>query len=118
MQRVSVKLEEGMVKRLDELADEHGVTRSDVIRDTLDDGLNTGDDEEIQRLRSKLEDLQIENERLHRERRQLLEQREEHTELVKAVKEERSLARKKAEAGLWTKTKWALFGMSDDETDE
>lgn len=42
---------------------------------------------------------------------------EEHTELVRAVKEEQSLAKWKAEAGLWTKTKWALFGMSD-ESDE
>lgn len=55
--RVSVKLEEKMVERLDGLADEHGVTRSDVIRNTLDDGLNTGDDAEIQRLEGKIEDL-------------------------------------------------------------
>lgn len=60
---------------------------------------------------------EFENKRLHRERRQLLEQREENTELVKAVKEKRSLAKRRAEAGLLTKTKWALFGMKDEDED-
>jgi chromosome segregation ATPase len=66
-------------------------------------------------LEAELDDLERENERLQREKRQILEQREENTELVKAVKEERTLAKRKAEAGLWTKTKWALFGMKDKE---
>lgn len=117
MQRVSVKLDEDMVKQLDSLANDQSVTRSDVIRDTLDDGLNTDDDVEIQRLQERITDLETENQRLRREKRLVLEQREEHTELVNTVKEEQSLAKRKAEAGLWTKTKWALFGMNDDESD-
>ena len=55
----------------------------------------------------RVDELETENARLYRERRQLLEQREENTELVKAVKEERSRA----------KTKWALFGMKDEDGD-
>ncbi|WP_122089909.1 ribbon-helix-helix protein, CopG family [Halalkalicoccus subterraneus] len=112
MQRVSVKLDEDMVEQLDSLADDQSVTRSDIIRDTLDDGLNTDDDVEIQRLQERIADLETENKRLRREKRLVLEQREEHTELVNAVKEEQSLAKRKAEAGLWTKTKWALFGIT------
>ena len=63
----------------------------------------------------QIEELEREIERTHREKRLVLEQREEHTELVNTVKEEQSLAKRKAEAGLWTKTKWALFGMNTDE---
>ena len=115
MQRVSVKLEEDMVDRLDGLADEHGVTRSDVIRDTLDDGLNTDDDAEIQHLEDEIEDLKRENERLRNEKRTIIQQREEHTDLVRTVERQQSLAERKARAGLLTKTKWAIFGMSDEE---
>ena len=56
-------------------------------------------------LAQRVEVLEIENDRLHRERRQLLGQREEHTELVNAVKNDRTLAQRRANAGLWTKTK-------------
>lgn len=115
MQRVSVKLDEDMVEQLDSLTDNQSVTRSDVIRDTLNDGLNTDDDVEIQRLQERISDLETENERLRREKRLVLEQREEHTELVNTVKEEQSLAKRKAEAGLGTKTKWALFRMSNED---
>lgn len=44
-----------------------------------------------------------------------LEQREEHTELVRAVESERSLAERKARAGLLAKAKWMFFAMSDDK---
>ena len=77
--------------------------------------------DECERLRTEYEDqieeLEREIERTHREKRLVLEQREEHTELVNAVKEEQSLAKRKAQAGLWTKTKWALFGMRDEDGD-
>ncbi|WP_238532969.1 hypothetical protein [Halalkalicoccus jeotgali] len=52
---------------------------------------------------------------MQREKRLLLEQREEHTELVNAVKEERTLAKQKANAGVFTRAKWWLVGMGDDD---
>ena len=64
------------------------------------------------------DDLKRENERLRNEKRTIIEQREEHTELVRTVERQQSLAERKARAGLLTKTKWALFGMSDDESGE
>jgi Arc/MetJ-type ribon-helix-helix transcriptional regulator len=110
MKRVSVKLDEARVNELDEIASDDGVSRSEVIRTLLDDALNTHDDE-VNKLREKIDELETELERVHREKRQILEQREENTELVKYVEEERSLSRQKAQAGIATRAKWWLFGM-------
>jgi transposase len=51
-------------------------------------------------------ELAQEVERLTRERRQLLEQREEHDELVRYVDDELSYREK----GLFTRIRWWLFG--------
>ncbi|WP_122088601.1 ribbon-helix-helix protein, CopG family [Halalkalicoccus subterraneus] len=114
MQRVSVKLDGDMVEQLDSLADDQSVTRSDVIRDTLDDGLNTDDDVEIQRLQERITDLETENERLRREKRLVLEQREEHTDLVSTVERQQSLTERKASASVFRRAKWWLVGIEDD----
>lgn len=68
-------------------------------------------------LEERVARLEAENERLRREKRLILEQRQEHTDLVRAVENDRTLAERKARAGLLTKAKWALFGMSDDENE-
>jgi hypothetical protein len=59
--------------------------------------------------------LETDLERARREKRQILDQREEHTELVRAVGEERSLAERQAAAGVATRAKWWLFGMGDND---
>ncbi|MDG5821840.1 ribbon-helix-helix protein, CopG family [Natronococcus sp. A-GB7] len=109
-----MKLDESRVENLDSIAEDDGVSRSEVIRDLLDDALNTADDERVQELEQRIHDLETELERVHREKRQILEQREEHQELVKAVQSEQSLAEKKAQAGAFTRAKWWLTGMPSD----
>ena len=89
MQRVSVKLPKNMVDELDERADKQGVTRSDVIRDTLDDGLNTSNDEEIQQLQHELERCEQRVDRLQQANLLILEDRERTTELEVYVDEQR-----------------------------
>lgn len=127
MPRLTITITDEQSNLLNEKTGDNGEyeSKSEAVRDFIQryDDLEERERErqreharELAELERRIRDLETENKRLHRERRQLLEQREENTELVKAVKEERTLARKKAEAGLWTKTKWALFGMSDDET--
>lgn len=59
-------------------------------------------------LQSEVDDLRQENERLHRERRQLLEQREENTELVEYVEDEQGYRR----ASVITQMKWWFRGMN------
>lgn len=71
--------------------------------------------ERIDDLKSEIDDLEMEIQRVHREKRQILEQREEHTELVKQVEQERSLAERKAQAGILTRTKWLITGMPAEE---
>jgi hypothetical protein len=51
-----------------------------------------------------------------REKRQVLQQREEHTDLVKAVERERTIQERKAEAGIVTRAKWLITGMPNEET--
>lgn len=58
-------------------------------------------------------DLRRENERLHRERRQLLDQREERTELVRYAEDQREQeqrARERREQPVWTRAKWWVIG--------
>ena len=119
MQRVSVKLPEEMVEQLDARADDDGVTRSDVIRNLLDDGLNTADDArntaDDDGLRRRIEELERKAERLEREKRQILDQREENQELVKYVEQERTLQEERLSASAVTRAKWWLFGRRDAE---
>lgn len=107
MKQITVRLSEELIGELDRIAENSDRSRAEVIRDELN---SLEKPSEVERLRTEVE-------RLRREKRLILEHREENTELVNAVKEERSLAKRKAEAGLWTKTKWALFGMDSKEDD-
>ena len=58
--------------------------------------------------------LEQDLERIQREKRMILEQREEHESLVKVVQEEQSLAKRKAEAPIWRRWKWSITGMPND----
>jgi Arc/MetJ-type ribon-helix-helix transcriptional regulator len=76
--------------------------------------------ERIGEYEDRIADLERENDRLHRERRQLLDQRDEHTELVRHVedeREEREQRRERRNAPVWRRAKWWVFGHSDDETE-
>ena len=55
------------------------------------------------------DDLKRENDRLRAEKRMLIQDRQEKTELVEYVEEERSWR----SAGIGTRMKWWLFGKDD-----
>lgn len=111
MPRITVTITDDQAELLEEKTGEGGEyeSKSEAVRSFI---------QEYERLSGRVEELETENQRLHRERRQLLEQREEHTDLVRAVESERTLAERRARAGLLTKAKWALFGMDDDEKED
>jgi len=71
--------------------------------------------QELDGCRERVGDLEQEVERLEREKRLILEQREEHSQLVRAVEEQRTLERERAQAGLATRVKWWLFGRDEGE---
>jgi hypothetical protein len=119
MKNITVRLDESLIADLEEEADEHGVSRSEYIRNTLatrheHDGEHEEYEERIAALEREIADLEQENDRLKREKRLILEQREENTELIEYVQEERTLERRRAEAGILTRTKWWFTGMPAD----
>lgn len=96
-------------------------TEQEVIEEKAGDGEEYESKSEFVRMcirdhkqvETRIEDLERDVARLQNEKQVLLEQREEHTELVEYVENERQAEQRWREAGLLTRTKWKLFGMSD-----
>ena len=68
----------------------------------------------------KVNQLESELERCRRVRRQLLEQREENTELVRYTQSERDAAERREDrsrAPAWRRARWWLFGTTEDDAD-
>lgn len=119
MASLTIRADDDLLDSLEDEAEERGVSRAQHVREILRD--RHGDADRVAALERKLDEckaradeLETECERVRREKRQLLDQREEHQELVAAVQREQSLAERRARAGLWTKLKWSIRGMPDD----
>ena len=114
MKKVTFSLEEEQLEALEEFQEEHDISsRSKALRRFI---------EEYEELQGRYEELHTEYEQLEteverqRNRNQLiLEQREEHTELVEYVQEERSAEQRWREAGIGQRLKWRVFGMDTDD---
>lgn len=114
MKRLTVSLEPEQIDRLDELQDEHDVdSRSAALRRLFDeyDDLQA----KYEELNTTCEELEKELERARRERRQLLEQREEHQELARYVEDERTAEQRWRQASITTRLRWRLTGMPSDD---
>jgi len=123
MRTVTLKMDEDLVKALDAEAEEQNYSsRSGYIRDVLKSRNSTDKHDEItEEYESKIREyeddiaeLEREVERQQRERRQLLEVRDEHQELVEVVQDEQSLAQRRAQAGVLTRAKWWFAGMPSE----
>lgn len=112
MDPLTIRLSEDTLETLD-AEREDGVSRSEYIR------VIVASRHEHERIRdeyeAELQELRQDVERLEREKRLFIEDREEKQELVRYVEEERSAERRRREAGLLTRSKWFLFGQSDEE---
>ena len=100
MDSITLRLESDTIEALDTEAGEHGVSRSEYVRDILQS-------------RHERDRLRAANERLQQRVQTLIDQREEHSELVNYVQEERSLQQRREErrdAPLWTRAKWYVLG--------
>jgi TolA-binding protein len=123
MKNITVRLDEDLIDELEREADEHDVSRSEYIRNTLatrdeHDATHDEYEQEINDLKKQIDELETENERMRNEKRQILEQREENTELVEYVQEERKLQQRREErldAPVWRRAKWWLVGRSQDQ---
>lgn len=81
MPRITVTITDEQAELLEEKTGDDGEyeSKSEAMRSFIS---------EYEHLSERVDELETENERLHRERRQLLEQREEHTDLVRAAYDE------------------------------
>jgi|APHM01.1.fsa_nt_gi hypothetical protein len=70
---------------------------------------------ELDECRERVARLEERVEQLENEKRLILDQREEHRQLVRAVEDRRSLEQERAEAGALTRAKWWLFGRDEGE---
>lgn len=102
MPRITVSVSDEQAERIEGLAGKDGPydSKSEVMRSF------------IQRSQ-EADDLERENDRLHRERRQLLDQREERNELVRYAEDQREqeqYARERRRKPAWTRAWWWLTG--------
>jgi uncharacterized coiled-coil DUF342 family protein len=66
-------------------------------------------------LRDRIADIERDLDRVRREKRLILEERDEKAELVEYVERERSAEQRWRQASLATKLKWTVFGAPGDE---
>lgn len=102
MPRITVSVSDEQAERIEDLAGEDGPydSKSEVMRSFIHRA-------------QEADDLERENERLNRERRQLLDQREEHTELVRDAEHRRDReqrAQQRREKPVWTRVRWWVLG--------
>lgn len=103
MEQITVRVPEDMLESLDAEAEERDRDRSEHIRAVL------ASRHEHDELRNEVNDLQTEVERLRREKRQVLEQREENQKLVRYVDHELEWR----SAPLTKRLKWWVTGKPD-----
>jgi Arc/MetJ-type ribon-helix-helix transcriptional regulator len=106
MPRLTITLDEEQAELLEGKTGDGGGydSKSEAVRDLIQRG---------EQAEQRIDELETERERLERKLTAVIENREEHTEIVRYVEEERTYR----SAGLATRAKWWLFGM-DGETAE
>lgn len=107
MRQITVRLPEEMIDDLEAEAEAEGVSRSEYIRDVLDSRDDGAED--------RVAELEEEVERLKREKRLVLKEREEKRELAKFAEDQRTAEQRRREAGLATRARWFLFGEDRDD---
>jgi chromosome segregation ATPase len=121
MPNLTIRASHSLLDELDAEADEQtGGNRAAYVRELLENRHASDEradalEAELAECQSHVDDLETDLERCRRARRQLLEQRDEHGELVAAVERERSLEERRASAGVIQRFSWWLRGMSDDD---
>ena len=127
MEKISISLRDEQLQHVGEREENENETRSEAVRTLVDRGMNAAEHEEklrgrMEKLERKkdeeIEQLRTEIDRLQRERRQILEQREENQELVRFAEEQRSLVseqRDRRNAPVWRRAKWWVLGRGQEQ---
>ena len=113
MKPTSIRLPDETLADVDEEAEERGLSRAEYLRVIVE---NRHESDRIRdEYEAKLNELRTETERLQRERRQILEQRQEHGELVTVVERQQSLQEQRAQASIFKRMKWSITGMPSED---
>ena len=102
MPRLTVTVDEDHAALIDELSNEDGqyASKSEAVRECI-------------QAYERVDELEVENDRLRREKRAVIEQRDEHRELVEYVEGEKELQkmeRERRNAPIWRRVRWLVFG--------
>lgn len=86
MEQITLRVPENVLEEVEQEAEESNRSRSEYLRNVI----RARDEhaEEVEELQEKVDELQTELDRVRREKRQILEQREEKRELVRYVDDE------------------------------
>lgn len=109
--QIGIRVSEGLNDRIEAVASDNNCSKSEAVRQLVKHGLDNAD-------------IAAENRRLKEQLAATNQRIDANNQLVEYVEEERdmrrsrrALAERRAKAGLWTRTKWWLWGMDDDEND-
>lgn len=111
MEQITVRLEADVIAEVDEEAEDRGESRAEYVRHVIDSR------HEVEDLRSEVDELQTEVDRLQRELQAANRRVDEHQELVRYVEDERTAEQRRRKAGLFTRSRWFLFGQPDEGDD-
>ena len=107
MEKVSISLPSEQVRRLEDMVGSECDNRSEAARKTIEKGFEH-------------DELEQQVERLQNEKRLILEQRDDHNELIRHVedeREEREQRRERRNAPVWRRAKWWVLGRSESESE-
>jgi HAMP domain-containing protein len=106
--RVTVRLSDTLAKHVDTVRQDDETSDAEAVRECIRRSRRLDDVED------EVGDLETEVERLRREKRLILEEREEKAELARYVEDQRSAERRRREASAVERARWWLFGMDSD----
>ena len=100
MAHLSLRVDDELIDELDAEADERGVSRSDYVRNTLEN-------------RHRADELEARLDDLRRQLREANSQRDDVDEIVEYAQKEKEVAERREErrdAPLWRRMRWYVFG--------
>lgn len=126
MEQITLRIQEDVLEDVEAEAEGSNQSRAEYLREVIEsrneseklrdeyeekaEQLRTEFESEVDELEAKVNELQTELDRVHREKRQVLDQREENQELKRYVEDELSWR----EQSLGTRLKWWVFGKGSD----
>lgn len=115
MKRITPQIREEHVEYIEEIQSKANgdISDAEAVRRIFDEAIQY--ESQVEQLESDLHQSEARIEELRSKLVVTTEKVDASNELVRVIEEEQSLQKKRAQAGLWTKAKWALFGMAEDE---